>query len=86
MHENQASLRELSVGDVMKSRIFALLNLIKDSDAALSDQVRCASALFTMHSTLFVLESAEADPEEKRKAALEVAQELVTTAHRGSES
>lgn len=39
-----------------------------------------------MHSTLFVLDEAEADPEEKRKAALEVAQELVTSAHRGSGS
>ncbi|WP_326688773.1 MULTISPECIES: TetR/AcrR family transcriptional regulator [unclassified Streptomyces] len=86
MHENQAALRELSIGDQMKARIFRLLELIKDSDAPLSDQVRCSSALFTMHSTLFVLDEAEADPEEKRKAALEVAQELVTSAHRGSGS
>ncbi|GAA2606953.1 TetR/AcrR family transcriptional regulator [Streptomyces axinellae] len=86
MHENQAALRELSIGDQMKSRIFSLLNLIKDSDAPLADQVRCASALFTMHSTLFVLEGAAGGPDEKRKAALEVAEELVTSAHHGGDA
>ncbi|MGI5349608.1 TetR/AcrR family transcriptional regulator [Streptomyces sp. CA-250714] len=83
MHENQAALRELSIGEQMKARIFTLLELIKDGDAALTDQVRCASALFTMHSTFFALETSNTDPEEKRKAALEVAQELVTAAHHG---
>jgi len=84
MHENQAALRDLSIGEQMKARILTLLQLIKEQDAALTDQVRCASALFTMHSTLFTLEGSNADPEEKRKAALEVAQELVTAAHHGS--
>ncbi|MDF4254176.1 MULTISPECIES: TetR/AcrR family transcriptional regulator [unclassified Streptomyces] len=81
MHENQAALRELSVGEQMKARMFTLLKLIKDEDAALSDQVRCSSALFTMHSSLFALESSGAGVEEKRRAALEVARELVTSAH-----
>ncbi|OEV01785.1 MULTISPECIES: TetR/AcrR family transcriptional regulator [Streptomyces] len=83
MHENQAALRELSVGEQMKARMFTLLELIKDEDAALSDQVRCSSALFTMHSSLFALESSGAGIEEKRRAALEVARELVTSAHHG---
>ncbi|MFI8854743.1 TetR/AcrR family transcriptional regulator [Streptomyces sp. NPDC053499] len=86
MHENQAALRELSIGELMKQRILTLLELIKDQDAALSDQVRCASALFTMHSTFFTLQGTNADQEEKRKAALEVAQDLVTAAHHGAGS
>ncbi|MBO8202650.1 TetR/AcrR family transcriptional regulator [Streptomyces smyrnaeus] len=84
MHENQAALRDLAIGEQMKERMFLLLGLIKDENAALTDQVRCSSALFTMHSSLFTLEGTKADPEEKRKAALEVAQELVTAAHHGS--
>ncbi|NSC23182.1 TetR/AcrR family transcriptional regulator [Streptomyces albus subsp. chlorinus] len=83
MHENQAALRELSIGEQMKARILTLLELIKDEDAALSDQVRCASALFTMHSAFFTMGSAKGGLEEKRQAALEVAQELVTAAHHG---
>ncbi|MEV3932074.1 MULTISPECIES: TetR/AcrR family transcriptional regulator [unclassified Streptomyces] len=81
MQENQATVRELSIGHTIKHRIIALVDLIKDPDAPLTDQVRCFSALFTMHAGMMALKDAEGDPEEKRKAALEVAVELVTRAH-----
>ncbi|MFG3260492.1 TetR/AcrR family transcriptional regulator [Streptomyces sp. NPDC048172] len=84
MQENQATMRDLKIGDHMKRRIFVLLDLIRDDDAPLVDQVRCSSALFTMHATLFALQHPEVPLEEKSKAALQVAQELVTTAHQGS--
>jgi AcrR family transcriptional regulator len=82
MHENQPALRELTVGEQMKKRMFSLIELIKDEDAALSDQVRCTTALFAMHSAFMALGPVNAEPEERRKAALEVAQELVASAHR----
>ncbi|NGO71734.1 TetR/AcrR family transcriptional regulator [Streptomyces boncukensis] len=85
MQENQATLRDLKIGDDAKQRVFSLLDLIRDKDAPLADQVRCSSALFTMHASLFTLADVDADQEEKRKAALEVAQELVTSAHRGAD-
>ncbi|HWU05483.1 MAG TPA: helix-turn-helix domain-containing protein [Streptomyces sp.] len=81
MQENQATVRELSIGHTVKHRVIALVDLIKDPDAPLTDQVRCFSALFTMHAGMMALRDAEGDPEEKRKAALEVAIELVTRAH-----
>ncbi|MGW1816268.1 TetR/AcrR family transcriptional regulator [Streptomyces sp. NPDC002125] len=81
MQENQATVRELSIGHTIKHRVISLVDLIKDPDAALTDQVRCFSALFTMHAGMMALRNAEGDPEEKRKAALEVAIELVTKAH-----
>ena len=59
-------------------------DIIIDPDAALVDQVRCISALFTMHAGMFVLQDLEGDPEEKRKAVLEVAIDLVTQAHGGA--
>ncbi|MDF6020320.1 TetR/AcrR family transcriptional regulator [Streptomyces sp. JH34] len=81
MQENQAAVRELSIGPTMKERAIALVGLIKDPDAQLTDQVRCFTALFAMHAGMMALRDAEGDPEEKRKAALEVAFELVTKAH-----
>ncbi|MFJ4843578.1 TetR/AcrR family transcriptional regulator [Streptomyces sp. NPDC088746] len=81
MQENQATVRELSIGHTMKHRVMALVDLIKDPDAPLTDQVRCFTALFAMHAGMMALKDAEGDPEEKRKAALEVAVELVTRAH-----
>ncbi|MFG2630066.1 TetR/AcrR family transcriptional regulator [Streptomyces sp. NPDC048473] len=85
MQENQATVRELSIGKTIKDRVIALVDLIKEPGAPLTDQVRCFSALFTMHAGMFALNDFEGDPEDKRKAVLEVAFELVTRAH-GPES
>ncbi|MFF8914894.1 TetR/AcrR family transcriptional regulator [Streptomyces sp. NPDC015032] len=81
MQENQATVRDLSIGVTIKDRVLALVDLIKEPDAPLTDQVRCFSALFTMHAGMFALKDVEGDPEDKRKAVLEVAFELVTRAH-----
>ncbi|WP_406451408.1 TetR/AcrR family transcriptional regulator [Streptomyces sp. NBC_00876] len=81
MQENQATVRDLSIGVTIKDRVLALVALIKDPDAPLTDQVRCFSALFTLHAGMLALKDVDGDPEDKRKAALEVAVELVTRAH-----
>lgn len=81
MQENQATVRDLSIGVTIKDRVLGLVDLIKDADAPLTDQVRCFSALFTMHAGMLALRDVDGDPEDKRKAALEVAVELVTRAH-----
>ncbi|MFJ6464467.1 TetR/AcrR family transcriptional regulator [Streptomyces sp. NPDC091387] len=81
MQENQATVRDLSIGNTIKGRVLGLIELIRDDDAPLVDQVRCFSALFTMHAGMFALKDVEGDPEDKRKAVLEVAVDLVTQAH-----
>ncbi|MGW0938064.1 TetR/AcrR family transcriptional regulator [Streptomyces sp. NPDC002666] len=80
MQENQATVRDLSIGATIKDRVLALVDLIKDPDAPLTDQVRCFSALFTLHAGMLALKDVDGDLEDKRKAALEVAVELVTRA------
>ncbi len=86
MHENQATVRELRIGDSFKERIRSLRDIIVDPDADLVDQVRCASAIFTLHAGMFLLQDMGNDPEEKSRAVLEVATDLVTQAHRGAAS
>jgi AcrR family transcriptional regulator len=84
MHENQATVRELRIGDSFKERIRSLRDIIIDPDADMADQVRCVSALFTLHAGMFLMQDMDGDPEEKNKAVLEVATDLVTQAHRGA--
>ncbi|MDF3303017.1 TetR/AcrR family transcriptional regulator [Streptomyces tropicalis] len=84
MQENQATVRELRIGDTFKDRMRGLREIIIDPDASLTDQVRCISALFTLHAGMFVMQDVEGDAEEKRKAVLEVAIDLVTQADRGT--
>lgn len=81
MQENQATMRELSIGESFKARVVELISIIQLPGAELRDQVRCSAALFTMHGGMFTMQSVEGDPEDKRRAVLEVAQDLLTTAH-----
>ncbi|MEU5309306.1 TetR/AcrR family transcriptional regulator [Streptomyces sp. NPDC021562] len=85
MQENQATVRELRIGDTFKDRMRGLRNILMDPDAPLTDQVRCVSALFTLHAGMFVMQDIEGDLQKKREAVLEVAMGLVTQAHQGSD-
>ncbi|MEU9121192.1 TetR/AcrR family transcriptional regulator [Streptomyces sp. NPDC048506] len=81
MQENQATVRELRIGETSKERLLTLFGLLKEPDAGLEDQVRCITALFSMHAGMIVMQNVEGDPEEKREAILRVATELVTAAN-----
>ncbi|WP_423509700.1 TetR/AcrR family transcriptional regulator [Streptomyces xinghaiensis] len=83
VQENQATVRDLSIGGNVKERMFALFELVKESDASLTDQVRSVSALFTIHAGMFALKDIEGDPEDKRAAVLEVALDLIAAADAG---
>lgn len=84
MQENQATVRELRIGDTFKDRLRGLRDIIIDPEAPLVEQVRCVSAMFTLHAGMFVMQDLEGDSGKKREAVLEVALDLVTQAHRGA--
>ncbi|MEU9744615.1 TetR/AcrR family transcriptional regulator [Streptomyces niveus] len=77
MQENQATMRDLSVGETFKSRMLRLLELLQQPEGTMSDRVRCFTAIFTMHAGMLALRDVEGDPEEKQKAILEVATDLM---------
>ncbi|MDN0198008.1 TetR/AcrR family transcriptional regulator [Streptomyces sp. S.PNR 29] len=85
MQENQATVRELRIGEMFKNRMLGMKDILVDPDADLVDQVRCISAMFTLHAGMHVLSDIEGDPEAKREAVLEVAIDLVTQAHQATE-
>ncbi|MGW2567709.1 TetR/AcrR family transcriptional regulator [Streptomyces sp. NPDC001537] len=84
MQENQSTVKELRIGEIFRNRMMGMRDILIDPDAELIDQVRCVSAMFTLHAGMFALGDIEADPEDKRKAVLEVATDLVTRAHQAS--
>ncbi|WP_405733573.1 TetR/AcrR family transcriptional regulator [Streptomyces sp. NBC_00028] len=85
MQENQGTVRELRVGEDFKGRMQGLRDIMIDPKADLVDQVRYVSAIFTLHAGMFFLQDIDGDQEAKRKAVLQVASELVTQAHHGSD-
>ena len=84
MQENQGTVKELRIGETFRNRMMGMRDILIDPDAELIDQVRCISAMFTLHAGIFALGDIEGDPEDKRKAVLEVATDLVTRAHQAS--
>ncbi|MBY8880182.1 TetR/AcrR family transcriptional regulator [Actinacidiphila acidipaludis] len=80
IQENQATVRDLTVGETFRNSMMALGNLLKDPEAPMAAQVRSVTALFAMHAGMFVTQNVEGDPEEKRAAILEVALDLVAQA------
>ncbi|MGW3248403.1 TetR/AcrR family transcriptional regulator [Streptomyces sp. NPDC001070] len=83
VQENQATVRDLKIGETFKSKLLTLHALLRDPDAPLIDQVRSITAVFAMHAGMFTMQNLEGDPEEKRAAILEVAQELIAQTYRG---
>lgn len=81
MQENQATVRDLSIGETFKERMLSMLGLLREPDAALKDQARCVTAMASLHAGMFAMNNMEGDPEEKRRAILEVALELITNAN-----
>ncbi|WP_329175908.1 TetR/AcrR family transcriptional regulator [Streptomyces sp. NBC_01477] len=75
--ENQATVRELTIGETFRTSVKSLGGLLKDPDAPIAAQVRSVTALYAMHAGMFVTQNVEGDPEEKRAAILEVALDLV---------
>lgn len=82
MHENQATVRELSIGLTFKERLLALYEFIEQPEAPMKDRVRAMSAVFTLHAGTFFMQNEEDDPEERQEAVLEVALDLIEQAHR----
>lgn len=83
IQENQATMRELSIGERFKSKMLAINDLLKEPDASLTDQVRCMTALFTLHAGMLATVDVDATPEAKHAAVLEVALGLVADAEAG---
>jgi AcrR family transcriptional regulator len=86
MQENQATVRDLRIGERFKERMRGLREIVIDPESSLVDQVRSLSAIFTLHAGMFAVQDLEGDPEDKRKAVLEVATDMITQAHAGTKA
>ncbi len=67
MQENQATVRELRIGDTFKDRMRGLRNILIDPEAELVDQVRSVSAMFALHAGMFVMQDLEGDSEKSAR-------------------
>jgi AcrR family transcriptional regulator len=86
VQENQATMRDLSIGETFRSKVTALSGLLKEDGAPLTAQVRSITALSAMHWGVFAMQNVEGDPEEKRAAILEVALDLLAEAEAAAEA
>jgi AcrR family transcriptional regulator len=81
VHENQASVRELTIGERFKTKVESIAALLKDPGMSLVDEVRCTTGLLALHAGILITKDLAGSDEEKRAAVLEVAQQLVAESH-----
>ncbi|WP_433066277.1 TetR/AcrR family transcriptional regulator [Dactylosporangium sp. CS-033363] len=77
---NQTLINTLPAGKRMREQMMRVFALLTDPSDSLTQQLRRALALFSIHASWFLLRERPGTPEERRAAALEVASELLRSA------
>jgi AcrR family transcriptional regulator len=75
--QNQAALREHPSGLKMHDQMMEMLDLLDEPESTPAGKIRTALAVFALHTSLFILRDPELTDEDRREAALSVANELV---------
>ena len=75
--QNQTVLKSLAAGQQMRERILRLARELSRGDDSPAAQLRAALTLFAVHSSFFVVQQPHITDEERKKIALEVADELL---------
>ncbi|MFJ9696757.1 TetR/AcrR family transcriptional regulator [Kitasatospora sp. NPDC101183] len=55
-HENQPAMRDSPAGQAFRERIVTMMQLVHGPDADFHDRLRAAISLFTIHTSLFLLQ------------------------------
>ncbi|SCG76670.1 DNA-binding transcriptional regulator, AcrR family [Micromonospora siamensis] len=75
--QNQTVLKSLSAGLQMRDRMMRLANELCRGDESPAAQLRAALTLFAVHSSWFAVRAPDITNDERRRIALEVADELL---------
>jgi AcrR family transcriptional regulator len=74
--QNQTVARSISAGKEMRDRMFRVAELLANDADDPSDQLRAALALFAVHGTSFAIKDADLTVPERKRLALDVADDL----------
>ncbi|MEG3636505.1 TetR/AcrR family transcriptional regulator [Micromonospora palythoicola] len=75
--QNQTALKSLSAGRELRGRMFRLAAAVCQGDDSPGAQLRAVLALFAVHSSWFAVRTPEITDAERKRVALEVADELL---------
>ncbi|WP_130404275.1 TetR/AcrR family transcriptional regulator [Micromonospora violae] len=75
--QNQTALKSLAAGQKMRGRMMELANALCRGDDSPAAQLRAALSLFAVHTSWFAVRAPHISDDERRKLALEVADELL---------
>ncbi|GGO09500.1 TetR/AcrR family transcriptional regulator [Micromonospora parathelypteridis] len=75
--QNQTALKSLAAGQQMRGRMMELANALCRGDSSPAAQLRAALSLFAVHSSWFAVRAPGISDDDRRKLALDVADELL---------
>ncbi len=82
--QNQTVLKSLAAGMQMRERMLGLADQLCRGDDSPAAQLRAALTLFAVHSSWFAVRARHITDEERKKIALEVADELLSKIAEGA--
>jgi AcrR family transcriptional regulator len=77
VQENQPTMRDLAIGEKMKTRMIGLVDLITDPDAPPERQLRNRLALMSIGMSMFLMRDSTIPREDLDAASLKVAMDLL---------
>ncbi len=77
VQENQPTMRDLAIGEKMKTRMVGLVDLITDDDAPPERQLRNRLALMSIGMSMFLMRDSKIPTEDLDAASLKVAMDLL---------
>ncbi|PZG23634.1 TetR family transcriptional regulator [Micromonospora craterilacus] len=75
--QNQTALKSLSAGREMRGRMFRLATVLSAGNESPGAQLRAALAIFAVHGSWFAVRTPDITDAERKRVALEVADELL---------
>ncbi|WKU08226.1 TetR/AcrR family transcriptional regulator [Micromonospora sp. HUAS LYJ1] len=82
--QNQTVLKSLAAGQQMRERMYQLADAICLGDESPRAQLRATLVLFAVHSSWFAVRTPDITDDERKKIALEVADELLAGIEEGA--
>ncbi|RCG26786.1 TetR/AcrR family transcriptional regulator [Sphaerisporangium album] len=77
MERNQTALRDHPKLEKMRSLMTSLVGILWEEHDSTAQRLRSSMAIFTLHAAWFLLKEDEVSEDERKKAAVEVALELI---------
>jgi hypothetical protein len=79
IQDSRCTMRELTVAEQLQARMHTMMGMLADPDASALTRLKSAMALISVNSATSLLQDTDVTPEERYKAGVTLALELMSS-------